>query len=165
MNLTFAPKGILQIDNARIIYKNFSGKPVPYNREGERDFTLVIDDQDICDALLADVNKDGVPWNVKIKAPREVDEAPFITLKVKVKFSDYGPRAYLQAGEKTVELDEETIGCLDNIDMANVDLDIRPYDNVTNGKPYRTAYLQAIHVTQNVDRFAERFAGEEWPEE
>ena len=43
-------------------------------------------------------------------------------------------------------------------------MDIRPYDNVVNGKPYRTAYLQAIWVVQEVDRFTDRLAEEEYPE-
>ena len=54
---------------------------------------------------------------------------------------------------------------LDDIDILSVDLDIRPYDNEINGKPFRSAYLQSIFVTQEVDRFASRFAEEEYPEE
>jgi hypothetical protein len=54
-------------------------------------------------------------------------------------------------------LDEESIDCLDNIDIMSVDLDIRPYDWEVQGKAGRTAYLQAIHVIQEVDRFADRF--------
>ena len=165
MRLTFAPRGVLQIDDARIIWRNFSGRPTQFTREGDRDFTLVIPNQEICDALLNDVNKYGVPWNVKIKEPRDADDQPFMTLKVKVKFTDFGPRVYLKSGNKTVQLDEDSIGCLDSIDISSVDLDIRPYDDIASGKPFRAAYLQSIHVTQEVDRFAERFAGEEYPEE
>ena len=53
----------------------------------------------------------------------------------------------------------------DKIDIMSVDLDIRPYDWEMRGSRGRTAYLQAIHVTQNTDRFAARFADEEYPEE
>mgnify|MGYP003310516212 CR=1 FL=1 len=44
MRITFAPKGILQIDDARIIHRNFSGVGSKYNKEGERNFSLVIED-------------------------------------------------------------------------------------------------------------------------
>jgi hypothetical protein len=148
MNITFAPKGILQIDDARIVYRNFSGIGSKYNREGDRNFAVVIDNQEAADALLDE------GWNVKIKPPRDEDEDPFMYLPVKVKFNDRGPNVYLKSGARQVRLDEESISCLDDIDIIGVDLDVRPYDWEVNGKTGRTAYLQSIRVTQDLDRFA-----------
>ena len=150
MEITFAPKDILQIDDARIVYRNFSGTGSKFNREGDRNFAVVIPDQDIADEL---VNRG---WNVKIKPPRDEDDTPFMFLPVKIKFNERGPKVYLQYGDKTVELDEESVDCLDDVDILGVDLDIRPYDWEVNGKQGRTAYLQSIHVVQEVDRFAAR---------
>ena len=150
MEITFAPRDILQIDDARIVYRNFSGTGSKFNREGDRNFAVVIPDQDMADEL---VNRG---WNVKIKPPRDEDDAPFMFLPVKIKFNERGPKVYLQSGEKTVELDEEGIDCLDDIDILGVDLAIRPYDWEVNGKQGRTAYLQSIHVVQEIDRFAAR---------
>lgn len=147
MNITFAPKGILQVDDARIIFRNFRGEGSKFNREGDRNFALLIDDRGVADALI----KEG--WNVRIKPPREEGDSPFMYLPVKVKFSEYGPRVYLRSGNATNRLDEESIDCLDNIDILGVDLDIRPYDWEVQGKTGRTAYLQSICVTQEVDRF------------
>lgn len=151
MHVTFAPRNILQIDEARIIYRNFAGVGSKFNREGDRNFAVVIPDQEIADALISE------GWNVKIKPAREEDDAPFMYLPVKVKFNDNGPNVYLTSGRAKNRLDEESIDILDNIDILNVDLDVRPYDWEVNGKTGRTAYLQAIHVTQKVDRFAEDF--------
>lgn len=162
MEITFAPKGILQIDHARIIYRNFSGLPSKFNREGDRNFAMVIDDEKIADELA----KDG--WNVKIKPPRDEDDSPFMYLPVKVKFNDRGPAVYLKSGRVTNKLDEESVECLDHVDILDVDLDIRPYDWGPIGpeeKCGRTAYLQSICITQETDRFAERFAEEEGPED
>ena len=49
--------------------------------------------------------------------------------------------------------------------IERVDLDIRPYDDVINGRPFRAAYLQKMYITQKVDRFADRYAAMEHPEE
>lgn len=159
MKITFAPRGILQIDDARIIYRNFSGGATKYNRAGDRNFAVVIPDEDLAEEL----SRAG--WNVKIKPPREEGDTPFMFLPVKVKFNDRGPNVYLRSGKAMNRLNESTVGCLDDVDIVSVDLDIRPYDWEVNGKEGRTAYLQAIHVTQDVDRFEARYAEEECPDE
>ena len=149
MKITFAPKGILQIDDARIVFRNFEGRASKYNRLGDRNFALVIDDQEIADALI----KEG--WNVRIKPAREEGDIPFMYMPVKVKFNNYGPKVYLKTGDKKNRLDEDTVSCLDDVDILRVDLDVRPYDwEMADGKNGRTAYLQAICVEQEVDRFA-----------
>ena len=151
MNVCFAPKDILQIDDARIIFKNFEGRGDKFNREGDRNFSLLIEDPDTADALA----ERG--WNVKIKPGRDEDEEPFMRLPVKVKFTEYGPNVYLRTGDRVNKLDEESIGCLDNIDIASVSMDIRPYDWEVNGRTGRTAYLQSMEVVQRIDRFAARY--------
>ena len=152
MELTFAPRGILQIDDARIAFRNFRGEGDKFNREGDRNFVLIIPTEEIADALT----KEG--WNVKIRDPREEGDTPFMYLPVKVKFNDRGPQVYLVTGGRRNRLDEETVAMLDDIDIINVNLDIRPYDWEVNGKTGRTAYLQAIEVFQEIDRFAARYA-------
>ena len=159
MHITFAPRGILQIDDARIIYRNFAGAGSKYNREGDRNFAVIIPENEMADALLAE------GWNVKIKPPRDEDEDPFMFLPIKVKFNDRGPNAYLQTGARMNRLDEESIACLDDVDIISVDMDVRPYDWEVNGKAGRTAYLQSIKVVQEIDRFAARYAEEEYPKE
>ena len=148
MRITYAPRDILQIDDARIIYRNFAGRGDKYNREGDRNFAVVIPDEEMANELT------DRGWNVKIKPPREDGDAPFMFLPVKVKFNDRGPNVYLKTGNVQNRLDEESVGLLDNIDIIGVDLDIRPFDWDVNGKQGRTAYLQSIRVVQDVDRFA-----------
>ena len=157
MNVTFAPRGILQMDDARIIFRNFSGAPSQYNREGDRNFAVVIPDEGLANRLV----EDG--WNVKIKDARDAGDPPFMYLPVKIKFNDRGPICYLQTGNRLNKLDEESIDVLDNVDIASVDLDIRPYDWEVNGKTGRSAYLQSIKVVQAIDRFAAQFAEDDVP--
>lgn len=159
MELVFAPRGILQINDARIMFRNFRGEGDKFNREGDRNFVLIIPNEEIADALA----KEG--WNVKIKDPREEGDMPFMYLPVKVKFNDRGPQVYLITGERHNRLDENSVAILDDIDILSVNLDIRPYDWEVNGKTGRTAYLQAMEVFQEIDRFAARYAEEENPRE
>lgn len=152
MEITFAPRGILQIDDARIVHRNFAGEASKFNREGDRNFSLVIEDEALANQLIE------LGWNVKIKPPMDEEDTAFMYLPVKIKFNDRGPVVYLRSGTgDPVRLDEESIKCLDEIDILGVDLDIRPYNWEVNGKIGVTAYLQSMCVTQEVDRFASRF--------
>lgn len=164
MHITFAPRGILQIDDCRIIYRNFSGLPSQYNREGDRNFAVIIPDQEMADALVAD------GWRVRVKPPRDEEDEPFIFMPVKVKFNNHGPMVYLETAGCVNRLDAESVGCLDDVGIRQVDLDIRPFDWVAGeGTPAekrgRAAYLQSIRVVQEIDRFAAQYAEGEGPEE
>ena len=147
-------KDILEIEDARIIYRNFEGVASKFNREGDRNFAVIIPNDEIKDILVE------AGWNVKIKPPRDEDDTPFMFIPVKVKFNNRGPAAYLRSGETVTRLNEETIGMLDEIDIQSVSMDLRPYDWDVNGKTGRTAYLQAINVIQNIDRFGDMYAQE-----
>ncbi|MDD6639673.1 MAG: hypothetical protein PUE66_01550 [Erysipelotrichaceae bacterium] len=150
-------RGVLQIEDARIIYRNFGGEASKYNREGDRNFAVIIPNQEICDQLTAE------GWNVKIKPPRDEDDTPFMFLPVKVKFNNRGPNIYVQSAGNVKRLTEETVGMLDEIDIQSVDMDLRPYDWEVNGKEGRSAYLQAMNVIQNIDRFGAQYAAQDLP--
>lgn len=147
-------KDILEIEDARIIYRNFEGVASKFNREGDRNFAVIVPNDEIKDILVE------AGWNVKIKPPRDEDDTPFMFIPVKVKFNNRGPAAYLRSGETVTRLNEETIGILDEIDIQSVSMDLRPYDWDVNGKTGRTAYLQAINVIQNIDRFGDMYTQE-----
>lgn len=147
-------KDILEIEDARIIYRNFEGIASKFNREGDRNFAVIIPNDEIKDELIE------AGWNVKIKPPRDEDDTPFMFMPVKVKFNNRGPAAYLRSGETVTRLNEDTIGVLDEIDIQSVDMDLRPYDWEVNDKTGRTAYLQAINVIQDIDRFGDMYAQE-----
>lgn len=166
MKLTFVepnrafPNGYLEINDARILWPNFEGRGDRFNKQGDRNFHLVIPDQEIAQALLNDKNEYGDGWNVKIKQ-RDDGEPPFMHMMVKVKFNGRGPNVYLVTGApgdpraKQVPLNEDTVKCLDDIDIISCDMDIRPYDDrMPNGQTFRSAYLSALRVYQRVDRFA-----------
>lgn len=153
MELTIEPiRGHLQMDDARLIFRNFEGRGDQYNREGDRNFAVIIPTQEMANALI------DAGWNVTIKTPNAPGEEPFMYLKVKVAFNAYGPSVYLNSAGNPRTLTAETVGMLDKINLARVDLDIRPYDWTYANRSGRTAYLERIHVVQELDRFAARYA-------
>lgn len=154
MKISFT-RGILEIEDARIVYRNFAGVGSKYNREGDRNFAVVVPNQELCDELV----ENG--WNVKIKPPRDEDDSPFMYIPVKVKFNNRGPAVYVLSGNsRPRRLNEDTVDMLDEIDIASVNMDLRPYDWEVNGKTGRSAYLQAMEVTQNIDRFGAKYVEE-----
>ena len=155
MEIGFARDGkLLQIDDARIIFKNFSGEESKFNRAGDRNFAVRINDPDVVDQLIAD------GWNVTVKPPKEEGDDPYMYIKVKIKFNDRGPKVFLKSGKHVRRLSEQNVGLLDSIDILRVDLDLRAYDWEVNGKTGRTAYLDSINVEQDLNRFEEYYENE-----
>lgn len=153
----------LGIDNARICFKNFSGENDPFGQG--LGFSVIIPDEQTRDMLVNDVNDLGAGWNVKLRAPREEGDTPFMHLPVKVRISETRPQIFVRTGNKTIQMRPQDIGRLDRMNIASVDLDISPNDGDFHGRPFRSAYLDAIWVYTATGRLEQRFAEEEYPEE
>lgn len=155
-------RDILQIDGARIKNRNFSGeRGGEYDREGKRNFLWAIDDPELAEELLAR------GWPVKIYPPKDEDGDANMFMKVSLSYNDagYGPRVYLRSGNARVRLNADTIKRLDEISIDSVDMDIRAYDWTYAGRSGRSAYLNAIRVTQRMDRFEDEFEDNDYYEE
>lgn len=134
--------GTVVMEGVRLIFRNFAGKESEYNREGDRNFGVIID-QVTANQLL----EDG--WNVKYLRPQEGDEEGEETpwLPVTVNFKKGRPPLIKQiTSKKHTVLGEHEAEILDWVDIIEADMIIRPYAWEVNGKTGIKAYLQSLYV-------------------
>ena len=139
----------LVIEGAKLIFKNFAGEESKFNRRGNRNFCVVLEQEDAMNLMDAG-------WNIKELNTRE-DEEPLYYLQTSVSFDNIPPKVVLISGRTKTMLDDTTIDTLDYAEIANVDLIIRPYHWEVNGKTGIKAYLKTMYVTVEVDEFAVKY--------
>ena len=140
----------IMIENARLIFKNFSGEESKFNRGGNKNFCVLLDHD-----MAQDLEAEG--WNVKYLRPREDGEEPAPYLQVTVAYGNIPPKVIMIAGRNKVPLDSITVGTLDYAEIRNVDLIIRPYNWTVNGKQGIKAYLKTMYVEIEQDAFASKY--------
>ena len=153
----------LKIENARVIFRNFSGQETQFNRAGQRNFSVVIDDPETARQL----NSQG--WNVRLLESKD-DGEPIYILQVKINFGSFSPpKVNMVTGTGrnmvTTPLTEETIGILDAADIKYVDIIVNPYEWEVNNKSGIAAYLKTMYAVIEEDAFAEKYSMEEHPED
>ena len=143
-------KSNITIEDARIGFRNFTGKEGQFNPQGNRNFCIFLD-KDLGEILL----KDG--WNVKYLQPRDPGDIPQAYLSVGVTYARYPPKITLITTHGKTILDDDTVNILDWAEIENVDLIVRPYNWKVNEKTGVKAYLKTMYVTIKEDEFAQKY--------
>lgn len=156
--------GTVVIENARLIFKNFAGKESEFNREGDRNFGVILPEREALQML-----EDG--WNVKRLNPSEeekeqgLEHGPY-WLQVKVGYRGGPPKIITITSRGKTAITEETVATLDWVEIANdpdtgepkVDLIIRPYNYNVSGRQGISAYLKTMFLTVNEDPLEAKYA-------
>lgn len=136
----------INIENAKIIFKNFSG--TRFN-DGKRTFSVIIDEKD-----AETLRSEG--WNVKTFENRDGEIINHLPCEIRFQKSEelehFNPAIWWITGSNRTKLSEKAVGSLDQAEIANVDLVIRPYDyskkfKIKNGEPFIKAQVKSMYVT------------------
>lgn len=166
----------LAIENAKLVFRNFSGAEKEYNRAGDRNFSVVIEDVN----QAVELYNQG--WNVQVRGsnpevkaalkafrtfPEKVDyimtnnlvEDSMFHLKVAVRYDKRKPlvELFTKARKKTL-LDEDSIGQLDKAIILSADVTINPSRWQTSQGSGVKAYLSTARILIQEDPFAEKWA-------
>jgi hypothetical protein len=151
----------VQLDNVRVVFKNFTGREEAYNAEGQRNFHVVLPEE-TAEKMIAD------GWNVKKKDPREEGEKPFYHMKVKVSFKVKPPRVTMVTKKWNPELEQQTamrtlltedlLMLLDHAEFDRVDMILNASRWEIRGEKGVTAYLKTGFFFIHQDPLEERYA-------
>lgn len=148
----------IAVDDTRFIFAtNFSGDPSKDRyADSRRKANLLIPDPEQAKDLI----KAG--FKVRETRPRPGDDPnefmPEYFVSVLLKYRNragqpvkYPPKVYLVSGDgEPVLLDEDSVSCIDNMRIKNVNVILNPYeyDPVNNGQ---SLYIRTMYVEQDLD--------------
>lgn len=139
------------VENAKLMFRNFSGKEGKFNPAGRRNFCVFLDKAD-----SGKLKEDG--WNVRYLQPRDEDGEAQAYLQVKVNFNVKPPKIVMVSSRGKTAIDEDGVDILDWADIKTADVVINgsPYD--VNGRKGVSAYLKTLYVTIQEDEFEAKYA-------
>lgn len=154
----------IKLDSCELIFRNFAGTEGKFNRAGDRNFCVILN-EDEAKSLKA------AGWNVKQRPPREDGEVLPPYLKVKVKFHDDGtpkiyrldldpsgkPRRDPNGDVVKAVLTPDTVGQLDSAYIVDAQLTISPYHYDVNGSKGVSAYCRELTVVIKMDPWTAKY--------
>lgn len=129
------------IENARILFRNFSGEAGRYNPKGNRNFCVLLD-PDVAESL----KEDG--WNVKTLTPKEDGDPELPYIQVALNYGAHvPPRIVMITSRGKTVMTEDTVSILDWADIQSVDLILNEYRWEVNDRKGIKGYVKSMFVT------------------
>jgi len=142
----------LILQDQQIMWRNFKGEGGTYNREGDRNFNLRLDEETA--RMMIDQG-----WNVKIREGREEGDETLYTVQVSVNYKGkFPPTVVLITKRNRATIPEEMVEMLDYADIESVDVILNPYNWNVSGNSGVKAYLKAIYVNIRENVLEEKYA-------
>jgi hypothetical protein len=139
------------MEDAEIRYRNFEGREGQYNREGDRNFCLMLDE-----AVAKQMETDG--WNIHWTKPREEGDIPRPYTQISVSWKGRPPLVVMITSKGRTTLGEDMVELLDSIDIKTVDLIVRPYTWAVGGRGGVKGYLKSMYVVVDEDPLVFKWA-------
>lgn len=153
--MTFGTKNgreIIEFDDIRIIRRNFRGEKGQYNREGARNFCIVLTPDE-----AAELESRG--FKPRIKPSRENPDDLYCFIPVTVSYLNFPPKIYRIVGDEMTLMTEASVGVLDSSDILKVDCVVNCRRWEVNGASGIKLYVNSMYVVVEEDAFAARYAG------
>lgn len=140
----------ITIENARLLFRNFSGNEGQFNPKGRRNFCVCLDD-----GVADELKEEG--YNVRWLEPRDSQDRRQAYLQIRVAFEHVPPKIITITSKGKTVLEEGNITILDWAELATVDLIFQPYHWEYGGKRGVTAYLKSMYVTLVEDELEAKY--------
>jgi len=140
----------IAIENAKIGFRNFSGKEGRFNPAGRRNFCVFLEEE-----VASKLVRDG--WNVRWLEPRDPEDQKQPYIQVTVSYDKIPPKIVMITSRNKTILNADSVGVLDWAEIQEVDLIIRPYNWELSGKVGVKAYVKAMYVTLAEDEFESKY--------
>lgn len=138
------------LEDVVIAFRNFEGKEDTYNRAGDRNFAILLDEE-----RAAQMERDG--WNVKYLKAREEDDIPQAYIQVAVSYKSRPPKIGMVTSKGLTYLGEDEVEMLDWVDIEVADVTLNPYEWAVNGKSGVKAYLQTLFIKIEEDYLQQKW--------
>ena len=149
---------------ADIMYRNFEGREGKFNKEGDRNFALLLPEDFVDEAI-----RDG--WNVKRQRNQGDPDngprtgAPYVAVHVGFKIRPPRMVMITETSRKRTPLDQDICDMIDFADIEFADVTVRPRQYEVNGRKGIKIWLDTIYVMVRENYLDLKYADWDSPKE